>query len=224
MDHIEDFLTLLYPELQKPLRQCRVLDLGSSRGTLAVPAAKHVRAVVAVDTSASAIREGEAWAGREGLDNVTFLHRSALDVDEGLFDVVLCSDIVEHVADQDGFVATVARSLAPGGAYYLSTNNRWWPLEGHYGLPFLSYLPRPWANRYFRILGSAREYDIYPLSIRQLTSLLERHRLTWVLKSPRTARTLVQRIGRRLIRIHPGFWHLANAFQVVGTRRDDGPR
>ncbi len=221
--HVRDLLQLLYPELGKPLGGCRLLDLGCGRGTLAVPAAKLVRAVVAVDMNPSLLAQGKAWAEQEGLTNVAFLRRSVLDVDEGVFDIVLCSDVVEHVADQDGFVAAVARSLGPGAAYYLSTNNRWWPLEGHYRVPFLSYLPRRWATRYLRLLGATGEYPIYPLSLPQLTTLLDRHRLTWALKPPQNPRTLAHQIGKRLVEISPRFWHLANAFQVVGTRREDGP-
>ena len=198
------------------------MDLGCGRGTLAVPAARLVREVVGVDNNPSLIREGETWAKEEGLTNVAFRSRSVLDVDEGPFDIVLCSDVVEHVADQDRFVGAVARSLGPEGAYYLSTNNRWWPLEGHYRVPFLSYLPQPWATRYLRVLGSTGEYHIYPLSLPRLTSLLERHGLTWALKLPWNPRTLTQRMGKRLVRMSPRFWHLANAFQVVGTRREDG--
>ncbi len=223
-EHIGDLLNLLYPELRKPLAECRLLDLGCGSGTLAVPAAKLVHAVVAVDDNRSATDEGKAWAERAGLTNVAFLHRSVLDVDEGLFDIVLCSDVVEHVLDHDGFVRTVARSLGPGAAYYLSTNNRWWPVEGHYRLPFLSYLPRRWATRYLHVLGSTGEYGIYPLSLHRLTSLLERHSLTWVLKPPLNPHTPVYRIGKRLVEISPRFWHVANAFQVVGTRREAGPR
>ncbi|HYN39668.1 MAG TPA: bifunctional 2-polyprenyl-6-hydroxyphenol methylase/3-demethylubiquinol 3-O-methyltransferase UbiG, partial [Rhodospirillales bacterium] len=40
------------------------------------------------------------------------------------FDVVLAMEVIEHVADIDGFVAACASLTAPGGAMVLSTLNR----------------------------------------------------------------------------------------------------
>src|SRR2546428_767586 len=88
--YVQDTLSLLYPELQRPLRECRLLDLGSGLGTNAVPAAKVVRSVLGIDIEPSHVNRAREWAEREGLKNVTFHVGSAADVDLGPIDIVLC--------------------------------------------------------------------------------------------------------------------------------------
>src|SRR2546427_625776 len=86
------------------------------------------------------------------------------------------SQYVEDVEDPNALVSVIARHLEPEGVYYLSTNNRWWPLEGHYGLPLplVSWLPRTWANRYVQALNLGTTYDIYAISWNRLRFLLDR--------------------------------------------------
>lgn len=220
--HVENILDLLEPDLQKRLNECRLLDLGCGLGTICVPAARLVRSVVAVDLSARYLDTCREWAAKEGLTNIGFRHISILDLDEGEFDVVICSDVVEHIEEQDTAVEVIARSLAPNGVYYLSTNNRWWPMEDHYGLPFLSYLPKKWSDRYVRLMGAGDAYDVYPLSLSALKALLKRHELTWSLVPPLRPHTLLYTMGKRLVEFSPVFWNVANAFQVVGTKEKGG--
>ena len=120
--------------------------------------------------------------------------------------------------------AAIARSLASEGVYYLTTNNRWWPMEGHFGLPFLSWLPRPWADRYVRFMGRGSRYDIYPLSLKQLLALLSSHGLAWALTPPLRPRTSLYRLGKWLVERDVSWWNVANAFQVVGRRGKDAAR
>ncbi len=217
-DHAEDLLALLYPELQKPLDECRLLDLGCGLGTNSIPIAKAVHSVLGVDINSAHLQRAVEWADREHLKNVDFRVGSATELDAGKFDIVLCDYLLEHVADANSLVSTIARHLEPEGAYYLATNNKWWPLEGHYGfpLPFVSWLPRPWANRYVHVLGLGSEYSIYPISWNRLRQLLELNGLTWTLKPPLHPYTVAQKVGKSLVRRSPAFWSVANVFQVVG--------
>jgi SAM-dependent methyltransferase len=47
----------------------------------------------------------------------------------GAFDVVLCSEVIEHVPDPASMLRGLRRLLAPGGTLVLSTPLRWSPLE-----------------------------------------------------------------------------------------------
>lgn len=218
-EHIADILDLIRPHLLIPLEECRMLDMGSGLGTICVPASRHVRSVVAVDTDPASLARSREWAEREGRTNLTFLVRSLLDLPRDSFDIVICSDVIEHVEDQDGVAASLVRSLGPEGVYYLSTNNRWWPMEGHFGLPFLSWLPRRWADRYVRSMGRGSRYDISPLSLSETTNLLSRHGLTWTLVAPMRPHTRLYRFGKWLVERDPSWWKVANAFQFVGGKR-----
>jgi ubiquinone biosynthesis O-methyltransferase len=215
---IRDILDLLSPLVKTPMSDWDVLDLGCGLGALAIPTARWTRHVTGVDVNPEYIRHCRDEAAREGLKNVTFEEGSLFDMDETAYDVVLCSDVIEHVKDQKGVLAAVRRSLADDGAYYLSTNNRWWPYEGHFGLPFLSYLPKREADGYVRLMGRGTHCNIYPLSLRDLKKLLEEAGLEYHLVPPLNPRTLRYQIGTKLVSASPAFWHFANAFQVVGRK------
>ena len=76
------------------------------------------------------------------------------------FDIVFCSSVIEHVTipksqvwntkDQKQFKKTAlerqynfAKEINRlGKTYFVQTPNRWFPIETHTWLPFVSYLPR----------------------------------------------------------------------------------
>jgi ubiquinone/menaquinone biosynthesis C-methylase UbiE len=51
-----------------------VLDIGCGPGTLAIPLAKKVKHVIAIDFSRNMLDELEAYAAREGVSNITTYH------------------------------------------------------------------------------------------------------------------------------------------------------
>ena len=70
------------------------------------------------------------------------------------FDVVHSSAVLEHVggaADQRRFIGELARVARR--AVFLTTPNRWFPVEFHTVLPFVHWLPRP---TFRRLLGGTR--------------------------------------------------------------------
>jgi SAM-dependent methyltransferase len=76
-----------------------------------------------------------------------------LPFEDDAFDVAFSNAVVEHVGDREEqrrFVAELCR-VAP--RVFLSTPNRWFPVETHTLLPFLHWLPRPAADRAFASLG-----------------------------------------------------------------------
>lgn len=96
-----------------------------------------------------------------------------LPVADGGFDLLILNHVYEHVADPRRLFAEAFRILAPGGAAYVAAGSRWAVLEPHYRLPFLSWLPRPLADRYLRLTGRGRAYEgIRFLGFRPLVRLM----------------------------------------------------
>lgn len=220
MEHIEEILSLLYPELGRPLEECDVLDLGCGSGVLSVPTAKYVHNVKAIDFNPRYLEEAVRHARERGANNIVFELKSIFDLNEqGRFDIVFCSDVLEHVEEQKKLVKVIVDALKPGGIFYLTTNNKLWPLDGHCGLPFLTYLPRKWADKYVRAMGKGQRFHIYPLTYSQLRRLLNSFPVEYQFKPPDKPNRLMYKLGKALVKLSPFFWNFANAFQVIGKKK-----
>ncbi len=82
-----------------------------------------------------------------------------LPLPDASFDLLILNHVYEHVADPAALFHEAWRVLRPGGAAYVSAGSRLAVIEPHYRLPFLSWLPRPLADRYLRISGRGHSYE-----------------------------------------------------------------
>ena len=71
---------------------------------------------------------------------------------DGMFDVVLSEEVVEHVSDAaiSDYYAEGARVLRPDGVAYFTVPHRLGPYDSHTQTWFVHYLPRSLALRYWR--------------------------------------------------------------------------
>ncbi len=108
-----------------PLEGLRILDIGCGAGLLAEPLSRLGARVTGLDPAPSAIAAAQAHAEATGAE-LTYRAGTVEDLAaEGqTFDAVLAMEVVEHVEDVSGFVATAASLVAPGGVLCLSTLNR----------------------------------------------------------------------------------------------------
>lgn len=134
-----------------------VLNLGCSTGLIDEFLASHVKTMTGVDIDAPAV---ELASRRSAAENTVFQvdDAVALSFPDASFDVVICSQVYEHVPDAKLMVKQIYRVLRPGGVCYFAATNRWAIIERHYKLPFLSWLPARVADAYVRM---ARRGDAY---------------------------------------------------------------
>jgi SAM-dependent methyltransferase len=112
----------------------------------------------------------------------------ALPFGDGEFDVAHSSAVLEHVGDRDRQRAFVHEVCRVSHRFFLSTPNRWFPLELHTFLPVVHWLPQPthqavlrscglgfWAETdNLNLLGA---HDLLALFPPSATVHLHRHRL-----------------------------------------------
>jgi SAM-dependent methyltransferase len=139
------------------LADLTVADIGCSAGFIADElAAAGARHVVGVDIDVPGLRAAhERFGARVGF---VCADGERLPFADDSVDVLVLNHIYEHVVDADAVVAELHRVLAPTGALYLGLGNKYGIVEPHYTLPFLSYLPPRWADRYVRATGRADHY------------------------------------------------------------------
>ncbi len=134
----------------------RAVDVGCSAGFIA-----DELALAGATTSGVDIDEPGLARARERFgDRVDFRVARGEDLpfDDDSVDVVVLNHIYEHVVDPEAVVADIHRVLRPGGLLYLGVGHRWQLIEPHHRLPFLSWLPRPAADRYVRLAGRGDHY------------------------------------------------------------------
>lgn len=113
------------PKTPRPFEGLRLLDIGCGGGLLSEPMARLGATVVGADAAGGNIPVARLHAEQSGLE-IDYRHCAAEDLAAAgeRFDVVLAMEIIEHVADPQGFVNTCAELLAPGGLMFCSTMNR----------------------------------------------------------------------------------------------------
>lgn len=102
-----------------------VLDLGCAGGFMAEALAGLGARVTGIDPAARAIEAARSHAAASGLD-ITYNVGvgEALPYPDQSFDIVVCVDVLEHVADLDKVLAEIERTLRPGGVFLYDTINR----------------------------------------------------------------------------------------------------
>ena len=106
----------------KPLEGKTALDVGCGAGLLAEPLARLGAKVTAVDAAAELIAAAKLHAQGQGLD--IDYRASTVEALDGQFDLVTSMEVIEHVADPQAFVSSLASRLAPGGLLIISTPNK----------------------------------------------------------------------------------------------------
>ncbi len=106
----------------KPLAGRRAADVGCGAGLLAEPLRRLGAEVTAVDAAPELVAAARAHAAAQGL--VIDYRAAGVEALEGEYDLVTALEVIEHVADPQAFVRTLADRLAPGGLLILSTPNR----------------------------------------------------------------------------------------------------
>jgi len=107
------------------LKGLSVLDIGCGGGLLCEPLARLGAQVTGLDASAEAIKVARTHAEKATLE-VNYICGSVEDFAQtsGKYDVITALEILEHVADIESFLKSVARLLKPNGILLLSTVNR----------------------------------------------------------------------------------------------------
>ena len=148
-----------------------LLDIGTSTGIMDNFLANHFLKVTGIDIDEEAVE----FANRSfKKNNLVFRTADAMNLAfaDSSFDVVICTQIYEHVPDAQTLIKEIFRVLKPGGICYFAAGNRLSIMEPHYRLPFLSILPRSLAHIYMKITGKGSYYHEKHLTLAGLKNLV----------------------------------------------------
>jgi SAM-dependent methyltransferase len=152
----------LFLELMRPTAATTVLDVGVDEVSLGEAGGESGC------TTHNLLEESYPWPERItalGLhDGTRFRARyphleyvqgdaCALPFPDGAFDVVHSNAVIEHVGGRERQEAFVREALRVGRRVFVTTPNRWFPIEVHTRLPLVHWLPEPLPGRIYDLLG-----------------------------------------------------------------------
>ncbi|HSD10853.1 MAG TPA: class I SAM-dependent methyltransferase [Candidatus Binatia bacterium] len=107
--------------LRKFAARPRVLDVGCGNGSLAFPLAVLRCDVVGVDVDGDSI---ERCTKRNRFPNARFVHTDGTLAEvDGAFDLIVCSEVLEHLVEPRPLVAAMRDKLAPAGLVFVTIPN-----------------------------------------------------------------------------------------------------
>jgi SAM-dependent methyltransferase len=95
----------------------------------------------------------------------------ALPFADDAFDIVFSNAVIEHVGDRARQALFVREALRVGHRVFLTTPNRWFPIEVHTRLPLVHWLPASASGRVYDKVGKGWARENHLLGPRDLRSL-----------------------------------------------------
>jgi S-adenosylmethionine-dependent methyltransferase len=113
-----------------PQRPLHILDAGGGSGADSIPLAREGHAVDLADYSQEMLKAARKNAEREGLQVRIQLHAADVSQLERIFpqaqfDLVLCHNVLQYVADVPKLLSALSKVLLPGGILSLISPNRY---------------------------------------------------------------------------------------------------
>jgi SAM-dependent methyltransferase len=170
----------LFLELVQPSAETTVLDVGADEVSQGEAGGESGC------TTHNFLEEHYPWPGRitaVGLhDGARFRARypgiryvqgdaCALPFADQEFDVVHSNAVIEHVGGRDRQLAFVREALRVGRRVFVTTPNRWFPVEVHTRLPLVHWLPGHAAHRVYDLVGMPWAKDNHLLGPADLRAL-----------------------------------------------------
>jgi 2-polyprenyl-3-methyl-5-hydroxy-6-metoxy-1,4-benzoquinol methylase len=163
----------------------RVLDAGTGDGGVAVALARRECRVTAFDNTWNNVARARQLARESGVAPLFIvMDAQHFALSRSDFDLVILSDLLEHVGSPDDVVRAVAENIKPGGWCYVSVPNTLspWNLfrDQHYRLFGVSIMPKRLASLYVtRVRKRSTMYAIESsFTWRSLRRLFARHGIT----------------------------------------------
>jgi SAM-dependent methyltransferase len=170
-----------------PLSGQNVLDLGCGPGFYTRALRARGAHVLPVDNDPDEL----ALAGTPP-EHAIIADGTALPLEDGSLDGVVCSNLLEHTPDAEGVLREIARVLRPGGWGYVSWTNWYSPWGGHLITPYHYLGPRLGPRVHQRLHGKPRKHA-YGETL-------------WAVHVGPTMRFVESLPGVRIERVEPRYW------------------
>ena len=112
----------LEPNGERPLKKLKILDVGCGGGLLCEPLSKLGAEITGIDASKDNIEVAKLHSKKMDL-NINYMHcpPENLKLKNGLFDVMLVCEVVEHVSNVELFIQNCSKLIKKKGIMFVAT-------------------------------------------------------------------------------------------------------
>ncbi len=143
---ILNFMRLGYPF---PIEGSNILDIGcGDGGRTAYYGMNGALSVVGIDSDLSRLKRARLFCHKRSLDHKVFFSAASshkLPFNESSFDLVIMTDVMEHISEPLETLLEAERVLRPGGKLFISFGCYYAPLGSH----LTDWIPLPWQQVIF---------------------------------------------------------------------------
>lgn len=125
INQLKELISVISKE-QKNGAKPRALDAGCGSGVYSILLAEAGYEVLAINIDEEEIKQSRTWAAEKGLsDNIEFRLEDLRNIDspESAFNLIICSEVLEHIDDSPNGAKELYRVLAKGGKAIISMPN-----------------------------------------------------------------------------------------------------
>lgn len=228
-------LQLLGEHFPHGARVSQVLEIGCGSGPFLPSLCSRFRRVTAVDVALRWLVVARARLREAGVDaDLICACAEALPLEDESYDVIVAANVIEHLRSADAGLGEIRRVLRADGVAAFSTPNRLsLAPDPHVRLWGIGFMPRPWMNRYARLVRGVAFDRVQTRSYFELRALFSRRgfgRIRFVLPAlaeveignlGRVARALARCYNRlRDWPVASGFFYLFGPFFQILASRD----
>ena len=163
----------LFVEMLRPTPQMRILNVGASGTSIGLPEQlesfyEHRSRIVGGGISFPDVQDYRD--SFPGVQAVVF-DGCALPFADRSFEIVYSNAVLEHLPGENWLERFASEVQRVGKGWFVTTPNFWYPIDPHYHLPFVQWLPEAAQRSLVTRLGKTPYDHLHLLSKRQLRKL-----------------------------------------------------
>ena len=139
----------------------RILDLGCGMGGMSVAfILNNIRNVISIDLNVDYCKITKLRGLKYGLQmNIVNGVAEFIPLKDNSIDVVIMSEVIEHVDDPELVLNEINRILRLDGKVFITVVNKYTIKDPHYHMFFINWLPKNIAEMYIKLRKKDKKYD-----------------------------------------------------------------